>query len=90
MARLHSLRFGEAERCYADILDAEPNCAIAYWGTTVRSPPGLSGERRPVFLRHARNHEGERGRLHHIDGHGNSHDAEKADVRGPERAEAGL
>jgi len=31
-ARLHSLNFTEAERAYSTIAEAEPDCAIAYWG----------------------------------------------------------
>jgi hypothetical protein len=30
--RLHSLNFNEAERAYSTIAQAEPDCAIAYWG----------------------------------------------------------
>lgn len=31
-ARLHSLRYIEAERAYASIAGAEPDCTMAYWG----------------------------------------------------------
>src|SRR5262249_42680002 len=31
-SRLHSLSFNEAERAYIAIAEAEPDCAIAYWG----------------------------------------------------------
>jgi hypothetical protein len=31
-ARLHSLNFNEAEGAYSTIAQAEPDCAIAYWG----------------------------------------------------------
>jgi hypothetical protein len=31
-ARLHSLSFNEAERAYTAIAEAEPDCAMAYWG----------------------------------------------------------
>jgi hypothetical protein len=31
-SRLHSLNFAEAERAYTAIAEAEPDCAIAYWG----------------------------------------------------------
>jgi hypothetical protein len=31
-SRLHSLNFNEAERAYSAIAEAEPDCAIAYWG----------------------------------------------------------
>jgi hypothetical protein len=31
-SRLHSLNFNEANRAYTAIAEAEPDCAIAYWG----------------------------------------------------------
>jgi hypothetical protein len=34
-ARLHSLNFNEAERAYSTIAQAEPDCAIAYWGIAI-------------------------------------------------------
>jgi hypothetical protein len=34
-ARLHSLRFLEAQRAYTAISQAEPNCAMAYWGIAI-------------------------------------------------------
>jgi len=44
-SRLHSLNFKEAERAYSTIAQAEPDCAIAYWGIAMsrlgRPVPGL-------------------------------------------------
>jgi FkbM family methyltransferase len=34
-ARLHSLNFNEAESAYSTIAQAEADCAIAYWGSTM-------------------------------------------------------
>jgi hypothetical protein len=44
-ARLHALRFNESERIYAAIAEAEPDCAMAFWGIAMsrvgRPVPGL-------------------------------------------------
>jgi hypothetical protein len=42
IARLHELRFNESEQIYSAITEAEPDCAIAYWGIA------MSRIRRPV------------------------------------------
>src|SRR5437763_17127856 len=34
-ARLHSLRYVEAERAYTTISELEPDCAMAYWGVAM-------------------------------------------------------
>ncbi|MBV8751721.1 MAG: hypothetical protein JO328_02560 [Hyphomicrobiales bacterium] len=48
-ARLHSFSFNEAERYYAAIAKADPDCAMAYWGIAIsrlrRPIPG----KRPVY-----------------------------------------
>jgi hypothetical protein len=45
-SRLHSLNFSEAERAYRAIAEAEPDCAIAYWGIAMsRLGRPVAGER---------------------------------------------
>jgi hypothetical protein len=54
-ARLHALRCNESERIYGAIAEAEPDCAIAYWGiamSRVRRP--VPGFRLPDDLRAGR------------------------------------
>src|ERR1700733_42741 len=54
-ARLHTLRFNESDRIYGAIAEAEPDCAIAYWGmamSRVRRP--VPGSRLPDDLRAGR------------------------------------
>src|SRR5207253_1307348 len=54
-ARLHSLRFNESERIYAAIAEAEPDCAIAYWGIAMsRLKRPVAGFRAPEDIRVAR------------------------------------
>src|SRR5688572_3086524 len=48
IALLHSFEYDEAEKVFAKIIDAEPGCAMAYWGVAVAnyhtlwSPPTAS------------------------------------------------
>src|SRR5687767_1384717 len=35
MALLHSFEYNEAEKVFAKIIDAEPECAMAYWGVAM-------------------------------------------------------
>ena len=35
VALLHSFEYDEAEKVFAKVIDAEPNCAMAYWGVAM-------------------------------------------------------
>jgi hypothetical protein len=53
--RLHTLRFNESERAYVAITEAEPDCAIAYWGVAMsRLRRPVAGFRAPEDLRAGR------------------------------------
>src|SRR5579862_9655128 len=48
LARLHSLRFRESEGAFTAIAQAEPECAIAYWGIAMsRLGRPVAGVRAP-------------------------------------------
>jgi hypothetical protein len=48
LARLHSLQFRESETAFAAIAEAEPDCAIAYWGIAMsRLGRPVAGVRAP-------------------------------------------
>lgn len=45
---LHSFEYAEAEKAFVKVIDADPNCAMAYWGVAMSlyhslwAPPGTS------------------------------------------------
>ena len=51
-ARLHLLQFNNSERIYLAISEAEPDCAIAYWGIAIsRARRPVPGSRLPDDIR---------------------------------------
>jgi len=54
-ARLHSLRYEESERDYRAIVEAEPSCAMAYWGIAMsRLKRPIAAEPAPDNIRAGR------------------------------------
>jgi len=35
VAMLHSFQYSEAEKAFVKVLDADPNCPMAYWGVAM-------------------------------------------------------
>jgi hypothetical protein len=43
IAMLHSFEYDEAEKAFAQVLDLDSNCAMAYWGVAMSNfSPGLA------------------------------------------------
>ncbi|MDO6472233.1 tetratricopeptide repeat protein [Maribacter sp. 1_MG-2023] len=48
---LHSFEYGEAEKAFAQVLDADPNCAMAYWGVAMSIYHGLWAPPETIVLK---------------------------------------